>query len=242
MNFHIGDPPRISVSLKSAMDAVGAKSLFYPAAGDDIAPFLTHFHPWLRDFHFNDLTYTSSADCNWAPPEGFTMGRTHRPDKLLRDAPIETRRDGDRHWYWLSPTELRQEMISPHGLLTSVRKRRGFGQYALMEQERSSIGVFVHRNDSSVEGGSKMYFLANKPSCHEPLSNLWDKLNERLADQAIVISDGCLTGFKFLKRVAALPIESPLPDVSFLHKGRYWRPIDRMPDRRRAIIWSVVRA
>jgi hypothetical protein len=52
------------------------------------------------------------------------------------------------------------------------------------------LGVFMHRGDSQGEGGSNVWFLANRRRDHEPVSNLWDKISIRLADQSIVVTDG----------------------------------------------------
>jgi hypothetical protein len=82
-----------------------------------------------------------------------------------------------------------------------VNRRRGFGQYALTNEfSDASIGVFVHRGDSPGEGGSNVYYLANRARDHEPCSNLLAKLVTKLAHRALIVSDGSNSRCRKLKR------------------------------------------
>jgi hypothetical protein len=107
----------------------------------------------------------------------------------------------DRPYRELEPGRLKQvyERARDCRSLTVVR-RRGFGEYALDEFPNRSIGVFVHRGDSPGEGGSNTYFLANKKLDHRPLSRLFDKLTQKLADRALIISDGSLVDPRLKRR------------------------------------------
>ena len=40
------------------------------------------------------------------------------------------------------------------------------------------------------EADRNVYFLANRPRTYDPCSNLFEKLSYRLADRALVVSDG----------------------------------------------------
>jgi hypothetical protein len=59
--------------------------------------------------------------------------------------------------------------------------------------------IFMHRGDSPGESGSNVYFLADKKSRHEPCGMLFSKLSVKLADRALIITDGSNTGIKRLK-------------------------------------------
>jgi hypothetical protein len=50
----------------------------------------------------------------------------------------------------------------------------------------------MHRGDSAQfgEGGSGAFFLAKMCSDYEPIGNLFDKLSRKLADRALIVSDG----------------------------------------------------
>jgi hypothetical protein len=98
---------------------------------------------------------------------------------------------GDRYRY-LQPSRLLETYLRiGDQRQIAVIRRRGFGQYALSEEfADGSIGVFMHRGDGEGEGGSNVYFLANMPAKYEPLSNLFDKLSRKLANRALIVSDG----------------------------------------------------
>jgi hypothetical protein len=103
----------------------------------------------------------------------------------------------------------------------------------LAEFADHSIGVFVHRGDSPGEGGSNVYFLANKRCDHQPLSNLYDKLSDKLADQALIVSDGSNVDRGFLKQVQAKNVSGveaydALRDQNFTFGEFGWRCVGYM--------------
>jgi hypothetical protein len=220
------------------LSAVAGKALFYPAAGEDAVAFVDMFAPHVRRFHFNDLFYSTASDRAPCAPKRFRLVSAERPDPAVRDAPIA----------WPTPDSTPGRKLTPSVLLETltdgeteiiVHRRRGFGEYALGEFGPASIGVFVHRSDSPAEGGSNMWFLANRRKDHEPLSNLWDKLSQRLADRAIIVSDGSLTDFRFIHRAKQFTELAAIPVTSF--GGFEWRCIGVMADRGKALVWGLTR-
>jgi hypothetical protein len=115
---------------------------------------------------------------------------------------METRRTNEgRSYSSIEPARLTEdyERISDAKRFKMTR-RRGYGQYALAEFSDRSLGVFVHRGDSAGGGGSNVFFLANKKRDHAPCSDLFDKLAYKLADRALVISDGSNARIGFVKK------------------------------------------
>lgn len=216
------------------LEAVAGTRLFYPAAGRDTAVFIDAFSPFITDYLFNDLHYSSLTDARPVAPPRFTVTYEHAPSASLRDAQI------DRH-YWrnVEPSMLVQHLRSGDEAIV-VRRRRGFGQYALQELAPRSVGVFVHRRDGMGDGGSNMWFLGNVKKRHEPLSDLWDKLSGRLADKAILISDGSLTRFKFIQAAVS---GQRVPNQVHYFSGFLWRQVGvlEQPPYRNAVIWGLER-
>lgn len=219
------------------LNLIRGKILFYPASGNDTSPFIDAFTPYVTDFHFNDLIYTSAHDEAFVASERFEVIQSLEPPRELRDAPVKL---SLRCWRNLEPSVLIQ-YLRGEGINLTVRRRRGFGQYALQELPERSIGVFVHRQDSMGDGGSNMWFLANRRKRHEPLSNLWEKLSLRLADSAIVVSDGSLTNFKFLQSAALAKQDDTLSIYS--QGGFTWQQIGNFPtgSYRRTLVWGLKR-
>jgi hypothetical protein len=220
------------------LHAVAGKALVYPAADDDTHPFVEAFAPHICDFHFNDLRYSTATDRRRSAPKRFKLLDAKRPDPALRNAEVERRSHPSRGYRYLAPSVL-VERLSDGETEIVVRRRRGFGQYAMSEFADRSIGVFVHRCDSTGESGSNVWFLANMQSDHEPVSNLWDKLSARLADRAIIVSDGSLTQFKFLRRAMKRGEPSQVPPKVF--GGFKWHCIGQMTDGRGGLVWGLDR-
>mgnify|MGYP000867987895 CR=1 FL=1 len=226
-----------------ALASVAGSTLFYPAAGSDMGPMLNAFSPSIQKFVFNDL-YSGNMP---GSGQGFTGFRrvsgSDGPD-CLSGALVEERHNGkDRTYRHLDPS-FQYEAYEREGIRIEVIRRRGFGQYALLEQPAGSIGVFVHRSDSCGEAGSNMTFLGNVQRRHEPLSNLWDKLALRLRPQALIVSDGSLTRFNWLQ-VRELGAEAAYvqrrASSPLLRKGFNWRCVGFMADHGRTLIWQVTK-
>lgn len=224
------------------LEAVAGKLLFYPAAGGDTRPHVELFATAIRDFRFNDLFYSTRRDREApAPPSFIRLSSDLAPSRVIRDQAIEGRGTGSAHYRHVEPSTLSERYLGPDGEIT-IRRRRGFGQYALNELPEQSIGVFVHRSDSAGEGGSNMWFLANRERSHPPLSRLWDKLSVRLADRAIVVSDGSLTAFSFLKRNGGESGEEKYHrGASGQERPFEWRCVGYMKDRPSTAIWGLTR-
>ena len=129
------------------------------------------------------------------------MGFKHLESEISGspNSKMEGRRPG-RPYRKLEPSNLRQRYVHiPSKSKIVINRTRGFGQYALNKFPNKSIGVFIHRGDSQGESGSGAYFLGNVELKHEPLSRLFDKLSEKLADTALIVTDGSLTKINFLK-------------------------------------------
>lgn len=222
----------------------GSKSLFYPASGSDTVAHIIAFWGSVSRYVFNDLNFSARSDREFASK--LDLIREHHSDfnvvsralsaPELRDRPIQRRGRSRGARRDLEPS-LSCFEIAFGGTQASVELRRGFGQYAPAEQEDRSIGVFVHRRDSSSESGSNVVFLGNVRKRHPPLSNLWDKLSDKLADKAYIISDGSLCNIPQLCQRPA--------DEGGLEPFKYgdfaWAHIGRMTDGRGGRIWRVER-
>jgi hypothetical protein len=183
-----------------SLKALRGQSLFYPAAGSDWHEALELFVDHIDEFHFCDTHYSSpgSLPSPFSNPQSYQLVSSDlRGKSTARIEPPTT----ERPYPYLELGSLRQvyERVSDSRRVTVVR-RRGFGQCAIHEFSDHSIGVFVHRGDSPGEGGSNVYFLANRHRDYEPTSNLFDKLAQKLSDHALVLSDGSNADPDFLKR------------------------------------------
>lgn len=227
------------------LEAVEGTTFFYPSAGADTPDFISLLAPAVGRFIFNDLNYSTLTDWRVPVPEGWRLVSRGGDNLAARDDRLQPRHGEDGEYRDLSPSVLR-EVYAREGQEIRVERRRGFGPYALREQGPGSIGVFAHRRDSMGEGGSNLWFLANRPRRHSPLSNLWDQLRPRLAPKALVISDGSLTRFRFLgleagreprasyeARKAAGPVRA---------HGCTWTCAGYMRGMRASLAWGVEQA
>jgi hypothetical protein len=122
-----------------------------------------------------------------------------------------------------------------------IVRRREFGQCALSEFADRSIGIFVHRGDSEGEGGSNLFFLANTP--------LYDKLSRKLADTALVVSDGSLVEPSFLRKFHRPKKEKSGFDAYRFHKKKHypfdpfdWRCVGYLGQRNGpTLVWQLTR-
>lgn len=227
-----------------ALASVAGGTLLYPAAGRDMAPMLKAFAPPIRTFIFNDLYTGYGLGSQHTLPDGLRSISARDSVENMSDEPVQTRTDGaGRSYRYLEPSFQRATYDLLGGSIEIVR-RRGFGQYALLEQPAESISVFVHRSDSPGESGSNMWFLGNVQRRHEPLSNLWDKLAVRLRSQALVVSDGSLTRFNWLQvkeNSAEEAYRRRSASEPRLYKGSRWRCVGFMADRGKTLVWHVTK-
>jgi hypothetical protein len=102
---------------------------------------------------------------------------------------------------FLEPSSLHEVYGTAGGRSIKVIRRRGFGQLPLSNLfPAGSIGVFMHRGDSRAEGGSNVYYLANRPKQFEPCGSLFEKLTRSLTDRALILSDGSNSDIPEIKK------------------------------------------
>lgn len=217
---------------KEWLQAVSAGHFLYPCAGNDYRPAIDVFLPYVSDFTFCDLYY----------PAGLKMRRVSNSQDLI---PISSRTEGPIHSTLRATGEHpRVESSSlietyrhqPTDRKISIRRRRGFGQFALLDAPLRSVSVFMHRGDSPGEGGSNIFFLADCNSNYKPVGHLLSKLAERLTDRAIVLSDGSNTRLAPLKRFhrqnfsGAEALEH-LREKSFVRSGFRWSCIGYLDNK-----------
>ena len=176
--------------------ATSTGDFLYPCAGEDFQPAITIFEPYVRNFTFCDLHYRAGLQLDpvLKPPE-FDLTSSETEGPVYSEIRIV---DGHKEIDPSTLIELYRSRRSDR--LISVKRRRGFGQFALLSAAPRSISVFMHRGDSPGEGGSNTYFLADCQSRYAPIGCLLKKLEERLTDRAIVLSDGSNTRLKKLQK------------------------------------------
>lgn len=222
------------------------RCLFYPVAGFDWSEFLLRFGDHIDEFHFCDITYNlSTLRSPFANPSSYRLIEKDIQGKPAAQIQYPT---AERPYRMLEPARLKEvyDLVGDGRRITVIRKR-GFGQYALAEFPERSIGTFVHRGDSPGEGGSNVYFLGNQLRRHEPLSNLFDKLTNKLADRALIVSDGSNTCFGFLKKVLRKAISCAdaydrLRERKIDRGAFSWRCVGFIGSRNgRTLVWQVTR-
>jgi hypothetical protein len=111
-----------------------------------------------------------------------------------------------------------------------------------------TIGVFMHRGDSSGESGSNVYFLSNKPANFAPCARLFEKLGICLMDRALIISDGSNTSIGSLRKLHNSPIEGSdafarMQGKHFEFGGFRWTCVGWLNRRNGpTLIWGVTRS
>ncbi|MCW2275302.1 hypothetical protein GJ654_12495 [Rhodoblastus acidophilus] len=184
------------------LDAVRGKLFYYPAAYEDWAEPLAVFQDYISTFWFCDIHYE----------RGLRLGSVFGSDPSYRlvdseitGAPLaelsqRVAADG-RHYRFLEPSKLWCTYERGDGRQIVVVRRRGFGQMTLTKEfDKGALGVFMHRGDSTGEGGSNVFFLSNSKTVYEPCGNLFKKISYLLSDQALIISDGSNTSIEVLKQ------------------------------------------
>lgn len=183
-----------------ALDAVRGRALYYPAAGQDWHDPVRAFSGIASYFVFCDLGYAAGME-----PTSFVQpGGCHWIDwSIAGDAKsqIEAKLDAaGRSYRDIAPSIATGVLEDKSGRRICVKFRRGFGQYGMREFGHAELGIFVHRGDSPGEGGSNVYYLANRLSRHPPIGRLFSQIADRLGQTGLVISDGSNVGPRFLKR------------------------------------------
>ena len=229
--------------------AVRGQCLLYPSAGGDCTEVLTAFAADILEFRFADIGYDFSHQrCLEFPNEtGWELVSTEltgSPTATIEQRYTET----GRRYRQLDParlTQIYERRDAFHRI--KVVWRRGFGQYALAEIPDRSLGVFVHRGDSRGEGGSNVFYLANRRKHHEPCSNLFDKLKEKLSEMALIISDGSNADIPFLREfhhreIAGAQAFARMRERDFEYGGLRWRCVGYLgPRNGPTLVWRVTR-
>lgn len=211
----------------------------YPCSGKDVVAPILAFGAHVDIFIFVDINYQFNKFKAPSP-----SGWSELTDSVtIEGPPVEDIKYvvNDKHKYREVVPAWRRSKYSHagSGRQIDVIFRRGFGQYALHELNDESLGIFFHRGDSSIEGGSGVYYLRNKRMSHKPISRLMDVIKRKLIYPAYIVSDGSNT--KICQLIAAGNGDQSLSN--FNSHGLSWeRTVDlpsRTGDSRRSVVWRV---
>lgn len=211
------------------------KIFMYPCAGSDIAEPVQVFGTLFDTFLFVDIKY--NALCaepvipGWHMVEG-SQRRFGSSNSTIRRCSVGRSRYRDVEPEWFFANYIHERT----GRRILIVRRRGFGQYALNELPDSSLSMFMHRGDSTGDGGSNVFYLANRRTSYPPLSNLMNVLKRKLVYPALIASDGSNTSIRQLSAAAR-----GTEDISvFTAHGLQWQ---RHPAtdllRTRTNVWQV---
>jgi hypothetical protein len=217
--------------------AYKGKLFMYPCAGQDISAAVQAYGHLFDTFLFVDINYKFRLGV-----EPLILGWEFIPASWKLYGPPESRVrqvDGERRSHrfvepaWLCLT-YRNIETDRH---VEVVQRRGFGQYALHELTDNSLHMFLHRGDSSGEGGSGTCFLSNRRMSHPPLSMLLNVLKSKLAYPALIGSDGSNTSVQELLNASA----GDESIVKFTSNCMVWIRIGTLKSRKsnQTVIWRV---
>jgi hypothetical protein len=210
-------------------------SLYYPCAGQDWKEVLALFGPWMQSLRFCDLKYQFDAGWSSSWPEDWALaGGAWR---VTGPMVSQVRR---LHFFrHVDPAMLRGAVrhVST-GRVVDLRFRRGFGQQGLHEIPDGTLDVFLHRGDGIGEGGSDVWFLANRPAAHAPLARLLDVIARKLRYPGLIGSDGSNTDIRQLRQAA---YNDPNAPTRFNAQGLSWRRVGDVPFRGHlTVFWEVV--
>lgn len=234
------------------LNSVIGKSLYYPAAGDDMQEAISVFFGYVSKFYFSDLRYPRGIDDRLTGCSDLPASLCYRHLSLIRRgnirADLEYRYDEfNRRYRWLEPSSLTCTYSGPEGCQVRIIYRRGFGQMGLSELTAPELGVFMHRGDSTGEGGSGVSYLANKKRRFQPLSMLFDLIASRAGDSLIIVSDGSNTTVSELGRysrsnMSGATIYDQIKESTFEEYGFRWRCIGWMQPRYGpTLVWGLSR-
>jgi hypothetical protein len=235
----------------SSLEAVRHKCLFYPSAGHDWSEPLHVFADYVDEFWFVDIAYN---DLSRLPPvfadDSDFQQVSCKITGTWRAQTEQRLSTTDRKYRHIDPGNRCEEFERARdGRRIVVNRRRGFGQYALVREfADDSIGVFMHRGDSPGEGGSNVYYLANRTREHEPCSNLLEKVSKKLAERALIISDGSNVQCRKLKRFhrkqcnGAVALEK-MKSERFCFGSLNWRCVGHLQNKYGpTLVWEVTPA
>jgi hypothetical protein len=211
----------------------------YPCAGMDIVQPITIFGLQFDTLLFVDLGYQFAGK--------FPLPKIDEWRELEESVQIEgPKLDPVKRFQ--CDTHCRREIVpawrrslyqhTKSGRLVNIVFRRGFGQYALHEITDGALGMFLHRGDSSGEGGSGVCYLSNRKMKHAPLSNLLNTIKLKLARPGLIGSDGSNTSIKELYQAG----NGDDHVASFNQQGLLGKrliTLARPNDRRLTVVWEV---
>ncbi len=241
---------------RSILAKLSKGSFYYPACGQDTEEPIKLFGHLVSEFWFCDLCYDQHLDLPPVFPQStHKIIRSDRYGEVgaqLRWVPFQfTCAWGRSHWApyrYLEPSYLSEVYLGPDGNTTSVVRRRGFGQLAIEKDfHDDSISIFMHRGDSIGEGGSGMWLIDNREARYEPISNIFEKLESKLTENALIISDGSNTRVKFLNQynwqgISGRQAYKSLKNKRYEFGNRIWRCIGWLSRRYGpTLVWNVVR-
>ncbi len=190
----------------------------YPCAGNDISEPVRAFGELYDTFLFVDLKYCSVSKVPEISGWSEVRGSQRRFGSV--NSSIRFDQDGQSKFRVVDPEWFCSDFINETtGRRILLIRRRGFGQYALHELPDASLSMFMHRGDSTGEGGSNVFYLANRKTSHKPISNLLDLIKRKMKNPALIASDGSNTGISKL-RDAANGVEAI---DSFTSHGLKWQ-------------------
>lgn len=194
--------------LADALNEVTGADLtcYCPCAGGDVPHALAWLGSKFTRFVFCDIGYRptnmtgrGAVPADWvqvgAPPDGRRLP-DQRPDRSLRREVVET-------WHRPDGSEVVLEFrAEPAEECLTTRFSAG------------SISALMHINDGEGEGGSDLWFLGTPDQCHGQASRcFFPAVEERLAGEALVITDGMLTDREFAM------------SKTFQRNRRFWEPV-----------------
>lgn len=234
------------------LNSVIGKSLYYPAAGDDMQEAISVFSGYVSKFYFCDLRYPQGVEdrlmgCSYLP-----ASFCYRPSSLIRRGDIRAELayrydESNRRYRWLEPSSVVCTYLGPSGCQVRIIYRRGFGEMGLSELTAQELGVFMHRGDSAGEGGSGVTYLANKKRRFQALSMLFDLIASRAGASMIIVSDGSNTDISELRRYSSgnkcgSEIYDQIKESTFEKYGFLWRCIGWMQPRYGpTLVWGLNR-
>ncbi len=201
---------------------------FGPCAGRDLALAFEIGGEAVDHFMFCDVGYPvmqarPSPSAAHVVPESWTLMSRH----VGRDEMAPLRRSSYVRDL-VAPASAIEAWQRPDGSICTVELRRDSAPDALRSlYGPRSIALFLHMNDGSGEGGSNLRFLEERAACTGPYGGegLLEDLAPRLADGAVVVTDGVLAaeGFRAGRGFALCGIHwEPLGQVG--PKSRYGHP------------------
>lgn len=229
----------------SVFTDIPGRKFIYPCSGTDWNKPLAVFSGRFDEFHFIDIHYQFSRPVVIERPGWTLIPAMTVLDGLAIDSIRHVQCGGHDHRD-ISPAWLQEVYeCQRSGRTIRVTRRRGFGQYALDEIADGSLGVFFHRGDSTGEGGSNTWFLANRKRRHPPLACLFEKIKRKLAYPALIVSDGSNTDISQLRKAAEE--SSATAEASLAGKKEFefsslrWQRVGEIGSARgrRTVVWRV---